>query len=264
MTEVPLRIEHGGKWLAIKAGVDKERITVPAPVNQEFLFKSITDLEQRKNILIITDKGGKKIKVASIDKVLEILKRVILASCNGYRLVAYFMSPAIRGGVLVTNAKWDQGSIVVVQTGIWLVTSAMTLCIPLRDLAGIDLTKREVEGKPTDILRIDHVESGEVVSSFVLCPITTLQVLENYLKDATKGINMQGNELDGLDQQVALLVYSGMDSRAIENMLNISPAQLDAIYNKIIGLGIANVTVIRKEVQLTAKGVRYLSDATKT
>jgi helix-turn-helix protein len=98
----------------------------------------------------------------------------------------------------------------------------------------------------------------------VLCPLSTLQVLYNYLRDTTKNMDMIGSELDSIDQQVAMLVYSGMDSHAIENMLNIPQKQLDVIYDKILKLGLGEVVTIRREIQLTTKGVRYISDATKS
>jgi helix-turn-helix protein len=266
MKEVPLKIEHAGKWIVIKAGVGEDRISFPAPVEKEVLFKSVFDLEEKKNVLIISAKGTPDIilRIASVEKVLIILKRLILANCNAYRLMAYFMSPAIRGGVLVKDAQWEKGSIVVVKTGIWFVSAAKQISVPLLDVAAIDLTKRDVQGKQTDVVRIDHVDSGEVASSLVLCPLSTLQVLVNFLKDTTKGMDMMGNELDAVAQQVAMLVYSGMDSHAIENMLNIPHKQLDEIYDRIIKLEIAEVITIRREVQLTTKGVRYISDATKT
>lgn len=266
MKEIPVKVEHDGKWVVVKAGLGEDRITLPAPVEKEVLFKSVFDLEDRKNILIVTVKGTPDavVRIASVEKVLVVLKRLILSSCNAYRLMAYFMSPAIRGGVLVKDAQWEKGSIVVVKTGIWFVSAAKQICVPLKDVAAIELTKRDVQGKQTDVVRIDHVESGEVVSSLVLCPLSTLQVLVNFLKEATKGMDMAGTELDAMDQQVAMLVYSGMDSHAIENMLNIPHKQLDEIYDRIIKLGIAEVTIIRREVQLTTKGVRYISDATKT
>jgi len=46
-------------------------------------------------------------------------------------------------------------------------------------------------------------------------------------------------------------------------MLNIPPKQLSIIYDKILKLGLAEVVIIRREIQLTTKGVRYISDATK-
>jgi helix-turn-helix protein len=266
MTDVPVKIEHEGKWVVVQASIGEDRITFPAPVNKEVIFKSVFDLEEKKSILIINVKGTPDtvIRLASVEKVLIVLKRLILAGCNGYRLMAYFMSPAIRGGVLAKNAQWEKGSIVVVKTGIWFVSATKQICVPLKDVAAIELTKRDVQGKQTDVVRIDHVESGEVVSSLVLCPLSTLQVLSNFLTDATKGMDMKGNELDAIGQQVAMLVYSGMDSHAIENMLNLPHKQLDEIYDRIIKLGIAEVVIIRREVQLTTKGVRYISDATKS
>ena len=266
MKEVPVKVEHNQAWIVVKLGIAEDKIAIPAPVNLEIPFKTISDLAERKSTLIITFKAQAEtiVRIKSVDKVLEILKKLILNSCNAYRLAAYFKSPAIKGGVLVTDAQWEKGSIVVVKTGIWFVSGTKQICIPLLDAAAIELTKTEVQGKQTDVVRIDHVDAGEVVSSQVLCPLSTLQVLFNFLKDATKGMDMKGNELDGVAQQVGMLIYSGMDSHAIENMLNIPHKQLDGIYDQIIGLGLGEVTAIRREIQLTTKGVRYITDATKT
>jgi hypothetical protein len=121
MKEVPVKIEHNNQWVVVKLGVGEDRIVFPAPVNKEVLFKTVTDVAERKNILIITAKTDveAQYKILSVEKVLQILKKIILASCNAYRLMAYFMSPAIRGGVMVKDAQWEKGSIVVVLSGIW-------------------------------------------------------------------------------------------------------------------------------------------------
>jgi len=149
------------------------------------------------------------------------------------------------------------------QTGIWFDSAQKQVSIPLNEVADIQLTKRDVQGKQTDVIKIDHVDAGEVVTSFVLCPVSTLQTLFNFLTDATKSIDMRGDELDEYDQQVAMLVYSGMDSSAIINMLSINNKKLDVIYDKLINLNIAEVVEVRREVKLTTRGIRYISDATK-
>ena len=266
MKEVPVKIEHNNVWIVTKLGITEDRISLPAPFNTEILFKTVSDIAEKKNVLIITVKTDRETvyRILSVEKVLQILKKLILASCNAYRLVAYFMSPAIRGGVMIKDAQWEKGTIVVVSSGIWFASATKQICVPVNDVAAIELTKRDVQGKPTDVIKIDHLESGGVSSSFVLCPLSTLQVLYNYLKDTTKGMDMKGTELDSIDQQVAMLVYSGMDSHAIENMLNIPQKQLDAIYDKILKLGLGEVVTIRREIQLTTKGVRFISDATKS
>jgi taxis protein CheF len=266
MKEVPVKIEHNKEWIVVKLGVGEDRLVIPAPVNKEILFKTVLDVAERKNILIVTVKTDTEAvyKILSVEKVLAVLKKMILASCNAYRLMAYFMSPAIKGGVMVKDAQWEKGSVVVVHSGIWFVSATKQICVPTNDVAAIELTKREVQGKPTDVVKIDHLDNSEVASSLVLCPLSTLQVLYNFLKETTKSMDMKGTELDGVDQQVAMLIYSGMDSHAIENMLNLPHKQLDAIYDKILKLGLAEVVIIRREVQLTTKGVRYISDATKS
>ena len=266
MKEVPVKIEYNNEWIVTKLGITEDRISIPAPFNTEILFKTVSDISEKKNVLIITVKTDTETvyRILSVEKVLQILKKLILASCNAYRLVAYFMSPAIRGGVMIKDAQWEKGNIVVVSSGIWFTSATKQICVPVNDVAAIELTKRDVQGKPTDVIKIDHLESGGVSSSFVLCPLSTLQVLYNYLRDTTKGMDMKGTELDSIDQQVAMLVYSGMDSHAIENMLNIPQKQLDAIYDKILKLGLGEVVTTRREIQLTTKGVRFISDATKS
>jgi hypothetical protein len=61
-----------------------------------------------------------------------------------------------------------------------------------------------------------------------------------------------------------MLVYSGMDSHAIETQLKISSKQLDAIYDRILKLGLGEVVIVRREIQLTPRGVQYLTDAAKS
>jgi helix-turn-helix protein len=264
--EVPVKIEHAGAWVTTKILLGEDRLVIQEPLNVEVPYKSIVDVQEKKNLLILSVKGSAEstYRIASVDKVLHVLKRMITISCSAYRLMAYFMSPAIRGGVLVTSASWEKGAIAVLRTGIWFVNQNKQVCVPLSEVTSIELTQRDVQGKPTDVVKIDHLESGDVITSFVLCPLSTLQVLFNFLKDATKGLETRGDALDPVASQVAMLVYSGMDSTAIEGMLNLSPKQVDEIFDRLTGLGLAEVIRVRKEVQLTSKGVRFISDSIKS
>ncbi len=270
MAEVPVKIEKGGSWVTSKLDIVKDRISLKEPYNEDILYRSIVDLQQRGQMITILstqpDKSEKAYKIASVEKVVQALNKKIIMSCNAYRLMAHFMSPAIRGGVLVTNAKWEKGAIAVLKTGIWFVSQEKLICVPLREVASLELTKRELQKKKLDVVKIDHLEGGEVVTSFILCPLSTLQVLYNFLRDSTKDMDMKASDLDQLDAQtaqVAMLIYSGMDTKSIENMLNLSPKELDTIYDTLLKLKLVDVVMIRKEVQLTPKGVRYITDALK-
>jgi len=261
MNTIPVKLEVGGKWISAKIGIDETTIHLPEPINTQILLKSIDDVQQRKNIITISV-GEQDYKIATVPKALVVLKRVILMGCSGYRLVAYFMSPAIRGGVMVNDAEWEKGAINVLKTGIWFVSQNNQICIPVADVSAIELTKRDVQGTDKEVVKIDHVETGDVSTSFVLCPPTTLQVLYNYLTDATKE-NSMDEELDPLSGQVAMLVYSGMDTHSIEGMLEKSQSEIDMIYTRMLELGLVEVVQTRREVKLTTKGVRFVTEAVK-
>ena len=265
MVSAPVKIQHNDEWINCKITIDDEKLVIPPPVNITIPLKHIVDLEEKKkNTLTIIRKDGSVIDLVSVEKVRFVLKHKILMKCSGYRLMVQFMSPAIRGGVLLTNAAWEKGAIIVLKTGIWCITQNKQICIQIDDVTNIELTKREVSEKPTDVVRIDHLEHHDVVSSFILTQISTLQILHNFLQEATAGIKMEGTELSAMDQQIAMLVYSGMDSSSIQNMLQIQFKEIDHVYDKLINLNMAEVKEIRREVQLTAKGVRYITDATKS
>ncbi len=265
MKSVPVKVEHEGKWVPTTMGIAEDRFRIDAPLNQEIPYKSVVDLEEKKNQVLITvgAEGEAVYRIASVEKVLLVLKKFIITQASAYRLNAFFMSPAIRGGVLVQNAQWEKGAITVMKTGIWFTSPEKQVCIPLEEVTGIELTSREIQEKNLDVVKIDHLIENELVTSFVLCPLTTLQVLYNFLKEATHDTETR-EEIDPLTGQVAMLVYSGMDSSAIENMLKLSHKELDAIYENLLGSGLAEVLYVRKEVQLTPKGVRYISESVKS
>ena len=265
MKSVPVKVEHEGKWIRTTMGIGEDRFRIDAPLEREVLYKSVVDLEGKKNQVVITaGAGGEFIyRIASVEKVLSVLKKFIIMQASAYRLNAFFMSPAIRGGVLIQNAQWEKGAIAVMKTGIWFVSQEKQVCIPIGDVAGIELTSREIQEKDLNVVKIDHLSENEVVTSFVLCPMTTLQVLYNFLKEAAHDTEVN-EEIDPLAGQVTMLVYSGMDSSAIENMLKLSHKDLDAIYEKLLSMGLAEVLYIRKEVQLTPKGIRYILETVKS
>ena len=149
MKEVPAKVEHNNQWVVVKLGIGEDRIVIPAPVNKEVLFKTVSDVAERKNVLIITAKTDTETvyKILSVEKVIQVLKKLILGSCNAYRLMAYFMSPAIRGGVLIKDAQWEKGSVVVVHSGIWFVSPAKQICVPVNDVAAIETHQTGCPGK---------------------------------------------------------------------------------------------------------------------
>ena len=84
MKEVPVKIQHNNEWIVVKLGIADDLIAIPAPIIKEILFKTVTDIAEKKNVLIITVKTDTETvyKILSVEKVLQILKKLILPACN--------------------------------------------------------------------------------------------------------------------------------------------------------------------------------------
>ena len=267
MKEVPAKIDHNNEWVVVKLGIDEDKIVISEPINQKIQFESIVDLIEKSNTLIVTFITNEEriLKIKSVNKVLEILKKLILNSCDAnYRLLAYYKSPAMRGGALIKDAKWEKGNVVVVKNGIWFVNPTKQYSVSIQDVKSIELAKTEVKGKTVDIIKIDHLGSGEIMSSQVLCPTANLQLFYKFLKNGNKEAEIEGDKIDATEKQVMVLIQSGVDSQSIENMLNIPHEKLDAIYDRFLELKFAEVVTTRREIKMTGKGVKYILERTKS
>ena len=264
MKDVPVKIRHRNTWLVTTMGISPTGFVIPAPISREVPLASIIDLAEKHRTLIVTTKEEIEttFNIKSVDKVLNILKKLILNSCHAFRIVAYFKLMAGRSGVHARDTAWEKGTVVVVSTGIWFVTRSRQVCVPLAGVKAIELAKTNVKGTLTDMIQISYSRSGHAITGQVLCPLPALQEFYVFLKEATKEIEI--HELDVTDRQVAMLIYSGVDSRGIENMVTIPPKQLEIIYDKIVNLGIAEVVATRRELQLTTKGASFISKITKS
>ena len=168
MKTVPAKVEHEGRWVPTKVGIAEDRFRIEAPVDREIPYRSVVNLEEKRNQIVVAVGGdGEAVyRIASVEKVLTVLKKFIITQASAYRLNAFFMSPAIRGGVLIKDATWEKGAIAVMKTGIWFVSQEKQVCIPLDEVAGIELTSRR-SWKDLNV-KIDHLVENEVVQ---VCPL---------------------------------------------------------------------------------------------
>ena len=103
MKSVPVKIEHEGKWIRTTMGIGEDRFRIDAPLEREVPYKSVVDLEGKKNQVVITAGADGEPSPHRLGReVLAVLKRFITP--GQHRLNAFFMSPAIRGGA-IQNAQ---------------------------------------------------------------------------------------------------------------------------------------------------------------
>jgi hypothetical protein len=90
-----------------------------------------------------------------------------------------------------------------------------------------------------------------------------MAILEGYLTELTDKYKIKDKELSDIEKEVATLIYSGIDSITIESMLGLDLDTLSRCYEKLEKFGLAKVVKVRKEVELTSKGVNFVRESAK-
>jgi len=239
-------------------------------MHHELPLKGLEDVEDlvigARPVLFLTryaDGEFVSCALSAAPKTVESLKRYFMQFISdAFKTGIYYISPLSRGGVLVTNPKWDRGMLLATQKSIWFMAKDKQIRIGLNGITRIAREKRKLGGDERDVLVINHVDRGEASSSLILCPDSTMDMLEKYLSDLIERYNSLGKEhrLTETEGQVATLIYSGVDSNTIQSMMTIDNNTIEQFYDKLLGLGLARVARVRRELELTPKGVKYVTD----
>lgn len=226
-------------------------------------FRNITDLELTTfgGKECIRLKSGKDYYLNFGDKQRQIF-RFLAFNIKSDKFAVYFLSPALRGGVLVANSKWEKGYFSITESAVWFLSPEKQIRVPLNAIGSVSRDTRTVGDKPRVVLSLTHLEGKEVITSFVLCPETTLELLMDYLRRILEQQKPK-EKFSEIEEQILTMVYTGVDSSSIESVLGISTEELNKIYDKFVSLGIAKVVKIRKEIELTPKGVVIVSEIAK-
>jgi len=215
-----------------------------------------------KNEIQLDSNTGDKLRLVLPDRYIEPIYRYLSYNMKMDKFIVYFLSPESRGGVVTRGIKWVRGFIGIGRRALWLLSKSNITKIGYDNVSLIELEKRTIGAKERKVLVINHVDEGDVLTSLILCPETTMQILSDYLKRITDKYKVK-EELSDIEKEALTLVYSGIDSITIESMLQIDLDKLNEIYDKFEKLGLAKVAKIRKELELTPKGVNFVKEVAK-
>ncbi|MEM2727091.1 MAG: CheF family chemotaxis protein [Archaeoglobaceae archaeon] len=249
-----------GEWKKLEVLISEKSIMLG---KDRIEFKNITDLEltKKEGKDCIRLKSGKDYYLSFGSKQEQVF-RFLAFNIKSDKFAVYFLSPALRGGVLVANSKWEKGYFSVTESAVWFLSPGKQIRIPMGALGSVTKDRRTVGDKQRVVLAITHLEDKEVLTSFILCPETTLELLMDYLQRILEQ-HRPKEKLTELEEQILTMVYTGLDSSNIESILGISTEDLNKIYDKFVNLGIARVVKVRKEVELTPRGVYIVSETAK-
>ena len=256
----PVKMYDGG-WVDTELIVTDENLIIG---KEKILLGEIEDLEDVDidGVNSIQIKKDGKIIISLPQNLHQQIFRYIAFNLKADKFAVYFLSSDTVGGVVSSAAQWDKGYFSVTDEGFWFLSSKKQKRIPIENLGSVKKDIRDVGGKSRAVLVLSHVEKSDVITSLVLCPESTLEMLENYLHRLFEK-HKPVIKLSDDEKQILTLVYSGLDFVSIENIIGISTDELNSYYDRLVDSGLAKVVKIRKEISLTPRGVSMVDKISK-
>lgn len=252
---------YDGEWVDVELVVTDKNLVIG---KRNIPLKEIEDLEE------VEVEGVSCIQIKKEDKVIlsfppnlhQQVFKFIAFNLKADKFAVFFLESATVGGVVSSGARWEKGYFSVTDEGFWFLSSRNQKRIPIENLGSVKTDLRNVGGKQRKVLVLSHVEKSNVVTSLVLCPESTLEMLESYLlrlfEKYKPAITLSEDEM-----QILTLIYSGLDFASIENIAGMSTDELNTYYDRLVDSGLAKVVKIRKEIELTPHGVSMVDKISK-
>jgi helix-turn-helix protein len=256
----PVKIYDGG-WVDVELVVTDSSLFIG---KQNISLREIEDLEDVEiegfNCIQIKKEG--KIILQLPKNLHQQVFKYIAFNLKADKFAVFFLSYATVGGVVSSDAQWEKGYFSVTDEGFWFLSARNQKRIPTENLGSVKTDLRNVGGKQRKVLVLSHIEKSNVVTSLVLCPESTLEMLEGYLQRLFEK-HKPAIKLSEDEMQILTLIYSGLDFASIENIAGMSTDELNSYYDRLVDSGLAKVVKIRKEIELTPHGVSMVDKISK-
>ncbi|ABE51353.1 CheF family chemotaxis protein [Methanococcoides burtonii] len=249
---------YNGQWVDAELILTEQTLcigNIKIQVNQIEDIGNI-DMEGVGGIRI---KSNGEIIIRPPEKLMPQVFRFLAFNLKSDRFAVYYLDSATVGGVVTSGSQWEKGYFSVTDEGFWFISPQKQQKILFDNVGTVSKDVRNVGGKQRKVLVISKVEDGQVATSLLMCPETTLEMLENHLNLVIKSHKPQ-IEFTDMEKQILTLVYSGLDFVSIENMIGITTNELNEYYDRLVDSGLAKIVKVRKEVELTPRGVTMVGD----
>lgn len=256
----PIKIYDGG-WVDLELVITDSSLVIG---KRSIPLREIEDLEDidLEGVNCIQIKKEENIILQLPKNLHSQVFKYIAFNLKADKFAVFFLSSATVGGVVLSDAQWEKGYFSVTDEGFWFLSAKNQKRIPIENLGSVKTDFRNVGGKQRKVLVLSHVEKSNVVTSLVLCPESTLEMLEGYLQRLFEkhkpAIKLSENEME-----ILTLIYSGLDFASVENIVGVSTDELNSYYDRLVDAGLAKVVKIRKEIELTPHGVSMVDKISK-
>jgi hypothetical protein len=175
--------------------------------------------------------------------------------------VVYVQHPAVKGGV-VQDAAWQRGRLRVSEDALGIVLEdGQRFAIDRDDIGELETDERAVADEQRAVIEVEHSdEAGASVETHLSGRDNHISVLEQLLEEGARR-NRADLDLDPVERQVVMALYSGVSPFGISEFVGIDVKEVERIYDRLIELDVVEVVRERKEVGLTARGRTVAGEA---
>jgi helix-turn-helix protein len=168
--------------------------------------------------------------------------------------------PAVEGGV-VQDTDWEKARVKIDEGLVNVaIASGTFVAIELDDIGSVERATRTVEGEQRTVLEVEHTQGDTSVQTYISGETRRCALLESlFLKGERK--NEGGVELDEVEKEVLMALYSGVSSFEIPDFLGMDVDEVEAIFERLIELDVLEEVRKRREVSLKTRGRNIASES---
>jgi helix-turn-helix protein len=168
--------------------------------------------------------------------------------------------PAVEGGV-VQDTDWEKARIKISEGMVNVAIASGTFVgIELDDIGSVERATRTVKGEQRTVLEVEHTQGDTSVQTYVSGKTRRCALLESlFLKGERK--NEGGVELDEVEKEVLMALYSGVSSFEIPDFLGMDVGEVEEIFERLIEVEVLEEVRKRREVSLKTRGRNIASES---
>jgi helix-turn-helix protein len=168
--------------------------------------------------------------------------------------------PAVEGGV-VRDPDWCRARVKLGDDRVNLAVETGELVeIEVNDTSSVERDVRTVRSKQRPVVEAAHTENGTSVETYLSGSSRHVSILGSVLgRGAAR--NESDIDLDPGEEEVLMALYSGVSSFDIPEFVEMDPDEVEAIFDRLIELGVLEEVRVRREVALRPRGRNIASES---
>ncbi|WP_299265414.1 CheF family chemotaxis protein [Halorientalis sp.] len=258
-------VDEGANWQSCRLVVTNKRLmlatsgnTQTVPLPKLSLVDDPPDIEATEHVTSLTAvRVGSAVIFLTLPE--EQLEETICRATLHDEIVLV-KHPAVEGGV-VQDTGWEKAKFRYVDDTIKMALSDGRVAIDVDNVGTIDTSQSTVRGTDRTVVSVEHTEDDLSVETYLTGTERHTRALSSLFASAVERNEGDVGELDDMESQVLMALYSGVSPFEMSDFVGIPPDEVEEIYQRLLEMGAVDEVRIRTEVALNARGRNLASDA---